>query len=73
MPEPLSDVTETLLIMISDRLMHQEDLSLFYAAAIMSMTPPDWAKINKAIMDRWSVTGLNHIKKLAWNRLGYKA
>ena len=27
----------------------------------------DWEKVNSAIVDRWSLSGLVYIKKLAWS------
>jgi hypothetical protein len=28
----------------------------------------DWERVNKAIIARWSISGLEHIKQLAWKR-----
>lgn len=32
----------------------------------------DWAKVNKAIMDRWSFSGLKYIKDMAWSGKCFK-
>lgn len=32
----------------------------------------DWVKVNKAIMDRWSLPGLKYIKNMAWSGKCFK-
>ena len=31
---------------------------------------PDWTRINRAIITRWSMSGLERVKKMAWRELG---
>lgn len=38
-----------------------------YRLAMQSSHPTDWAKVNAAIIDRWSFSGLEWIKKQAWS------
>jgi hypothetical protein len=45
----------------------QKEIAKTYALALRSNWPTDWARVNKAIIDRWSVAGLARIKKLAWS------
>lgn len=49
----------------------QRDVALSYAMAIKSAAQgadkPDWAAINGAILTRWKMSGLERIKKLAWD------
>jgi hypothetical protein len=48
----------------------QKDIALTYAMALRSATAkadiPDWETINRAIIKRWSMSGLERIKKRAW-------
>ena len=51
----------------------RELMSSYYAdllrcARIHGVRSIDWRKVNRAILNRWSVSGLNYIKKLAWKR-----
>ena len=45
----------------------QKDIAKTYALGLRSQEPTDWAAANKAIIERWSVSGLERIKKLAWS------
>ena len=49
--------------------MHQRDIAKTYALAIRSSDSKtmDWSKVNKAIVDRWSLSGLKRIKGMAWS------
>ena len=46
--------------------MRQKDIAQTYALALASSYPTDWARVNKAIIERWSISGLQRIKKMAW-------
>src|SRR5690606_7488261 len=52
---------------IADRAMTQRDVAQTYAIMIRQCGPDgaDWARINRAIMDRWSGSGLVRFKQLA--------
>lgn len=43
----------------------QKDLAQTYALAMRSSWPTDWGKVNKMIIDRWSLAGLDRVKKMA--------
>lgn len=49
----------------------QADIALTYAMALKSQAQgadrPDWEKINTAILSRWKMSGLERIKKRAWD------
>jgi len=45
----------------------QKDIAKTYALGLRSKEPTDWATANKAIIERWSVSGLERIKNLAWS------
>lgn len=45
----------------------QKQIAQSYALGLRSSWPTDWAKVNAAIIERWSVSGLNRIKKMAWS------
>ena len=45
----------------------QDSIALTYAFGIRDHHDRvDWKKINKAIVKRWSIHGLRHIKQYAW-------
>lgn len=46
--------------------LNQKQIAQTYALAIRSSWPTDWRRVNQAIIDRWSVKGLERIKKMAW-------
>lgn len=62
----LADPQGQLLAEIADPAMKRRDVAMTYRFAILEPDRVDWPKVNKAIIDRWSVSGLNWIKKFAW-------
>ena len=60
--------TQTLLHEIANKDMKRIDIAKTYYLAIQSSEKTDWKKVNKAIIDRWSKSGLNYIKTQAWSR-----
>jgi len=59
----------TLLREIPDKRITRDSVALTYAFAIRSREKVDWAKVNRAITDRWSVSALLYIKRKAWKRI----
>ncbi len=49
----------------------QKDIAQTYALAIFSASrggwDADWPRVNKAIVNRWSLAGLANVKKLAFD------
>jgi hypothetical protein len=43
----------------------KEYSSLIFASVVLGNNI-DWPKINRAIINRWSTSGLKRIKKMAW-------
>lgn len=37
-----------------------------YQLGLLHMEAVDWKKVNRAIIEKWSVTALNQIKAAAW-------
>ena len=62
----LCDTTNTLLENIEDKRLKRNDIAWLYAMALNSTEDTDWKKVNYAIIDRWSMSGLKYIKELAW-------
>lgn len=58
--------TQTLLTEIADKRMKRNNVATTYALALRSSGPTDWATVNRAIMQRWSISGLRYIKERAW-------
>ncbi len=56
-----------LLREIADSNCKQRDIAQTYALALRSSDKPNWSIVNRAIVERWSHSGLEHIKKMAWS------
>jgi len=50
----------------------QKQIAQTYALALRSQEHVDWKAINMAIIERWSISGLERIKKLAWSGKAFK-
>ena len=57
---------QVLLEEIEDRRLHQRDIAATYALAINTYDEVDWRRVNTAIIDRWSMSGLQRVKAMAW-------
>jgi hypothetical protein len=56
-----------LLYVIRDGGCRRQDVAQTYAAAIVyAPDAVEWATVNAAIIERWSVSGLSWIKSRAW-------
>ena len=63
----LCDCENMLLREIGDKHFYRNDIATTYALAIMQKTEKvDWAKVNRAILERWSHSALVYIKNRAW-------
>jgi hypothetical protein len=61
----------TILAEIADRRLTRDDVAMTYAFCIRQSGPwgndeIDYAVINEAIMERWSLSALKYIKEKAW-------
>jgi len=63
----LANCTRTLLDEIADKDFKQRSIARTYALALRSSERVDWQTVNMAIIERWSISGLERIKKLAWS------
>jgi len=61
----LAACTNTLLSEIAEPRLKRKDIAMTYMLAMRSSEPTDWAKVNAAILDRWSMSGLIWIKTQA--------
>lgn len=65
------DPEATILREIADRTLHQRDIAQTYALISRQISQQtgkvDWLSINRAIIERWSVSGLGRVKRLAWS------
>jgi len=61
----LAGCTNTLLREIPDRDIMRRDVAKTYALAMRSSEAVDWGRVNAAIVERWSVSGLEWIKRQA--------
>ena len=51
---------------INDKNVTRDSIAITYAFCIDSTEKPNFAKINRAIVNRWSHSALDYIKKEAW-------
>lgn len=63
----LACCTEVLLNEIAHKELTQKDIAMTYGLALRSSHPTDWPDVNRAIIERWSLSGLKRIKKAAWD------
>jgi len=63
----LENITKTILSEIAMPKLKQSDIAKTYALAITSDEKIDWSEINQAIITRWSRSGLNRVKQMAWH------
>ncbi len=59
--------TQELLDAIKDHANKQADVADLYQTTLMFKVEFDAPAVNAAIIDRWSMSGLRHIKQLAWS------
>jgi hypothetical protein len=50
---------------IADKQFKRDDIALTYCLLMFTSEKIDWSKVNHAILDRWSRSGLTYIKKKA--------
>ena len=62
----LTDCTATLLREVAMPEVTRDLLAMTYALAIRSWEPTDWPRVNRAIIERWSESGLRYIKRKSW-------
>ena len=65
----LVNCTRTLLHEIGHKEAKRLDIAKTYALALRSSeaSTMDWRAVNEAIIERWSMSALEWIKKLAWS------
>ena len=67
----LADCENTLIREIRTPGTVQRSVALTYAMALVSSERErvDWSRVNAAISERWSLAGLERIKRLAWGHV----
>jgi len=63
----LVNTTNLIMQEIADKRVKRRSVAMTYAFAIRSSEKTDWPKVNQAIINRWSPSALNWIKKQAWS------
>ena len=62
----LRNCTELLLMEAADKVITRNSIAVTYSMALCSSEPTDWARVNAAIIERWSPSALTYIKERAW-------
>ena len=63
----LANCTNHLLSEIADPAMKRRDVAQTYALAMRSSEAIDYERVNAAIIERWSRSALEFIKRMAWS------
>ena len=63
----LAGCTQMLLDEIARKEFKRKDIAKTYALALRSSEQTDWARVNAAIVARWSQSALVWIKEQAWS------
>lgn len=66
LPIEMAHCEATLLREIADPAMKRIDVAQTYWFSLRSSEEVDWAKVNQAIIARWSFNALTKIKEAAW-------
>ena len=69
----LIDCERVMLDEISMPEITRDSLAITYAFGLRGDESIDWEKVNHAIIERWSLSALEYIKRKAWNMLEVKA
>ena len=66
---------DTILNEIEHKECKRKDIALTYYFCMVSLEDIDWGKVNRAILERWSRSGLKYIKEEAykWAEKKWKA
>jgi len=62
----------TILDEIAEKTSKKKNIAQTYALILKSDEQVDWKVINTAIIQRWSRSALNDIKKMAWSGKCFK-
>lgn len=61
--------TQILLEYVGNRNLYRKHVAEAYSRALHhQITKVDWKTVNAAIVKRWSQSGLEYIKRLAWRK-----
>ena len=64
------DIKRLMLQEIADKQCKQITIARTYALYLRHGQPDtDWGEVNRAIIARWSRSGLNRIKRMAWRAI----
>lgn len=62
----LMNVEKCILEEIAEKEATRDSIATTYAFGIRQKKEIDWKKVNRAIIDRWSLSALKYIKEKAW-------
>jgi hypothetical protein len=68
----MKNCEKSILEEIADKKATRDSIATTYAFCLKSDEQIDWPKVNKAIMERWSFSGLKWIKEKAWKMMREK-
>ncbi len=69
-PEQAIDI-DAFIESIGDKRWHQADVAQVYRFLLLGVDEATfpWGRINRAIKERWSLSGLKRVKRIAWRGL----
>ena len=62
----LANCTNVLLSELKNPKITQKGIAKTYTLALDSSERTDWTRVNAAIIEKWSLSGLKRIKEMAW-------
>lgn len=62
------DPEHLILEVVRDTFSTRDEVALVYALALRTNFDTDWSKVNAAIIERWTPSALEYIKRKAWKR-----
>ena len=68
----LMDTTNVLLQEIAEPEFTRDTVALTYAMALCSSDKTDFKRVHQAIIERWSCSALEYIKREAWKKIDAK-
>jgi len=62
-----SPVDQWVLQEVDDKRNTQKDVAKVYAEFVLYGRLEDFRRVNDAVIERWSLSGLDRIKRMAWD------
>jgi hypothetical protein len=65
LPDPEAAILED----VANPDVTRDDVATAYALGLLSEGAVNWPTVNAAIIERWSTSGLEYVKRIAWRKI----